>query len=150
MVPSSYWGDMYAALHQRCALVMRTRSLGLMSCWHSSGFSRLTRNHCALRCSGAAYWSGGTGSPGFVYTLGRVTGMLKKFSLAGNTLTLAAVAGAVGNFSTYGGALIPLTACCARCAFDPSWQHTAPAVAVHCSASYAAKEVMVTNGSQSC
>ena len=64
-----------------------------------------------MRCSGAAYWLGGTGSPGFIYTLGRVTGVLRKFSLAGNTLTLAGVAAAVGNFSTYGGAIPLLPAC---------------------------------------
>ncbi len=65
-------------------------------------------------CSGALYWSGGTGSPGYIYTLGRVSGVLKKFSLAGNTLTLAGVAANAGNFSTYGGALLSLTAYCAQ------------------------------------
>ena len=75
---------------------------------------------CTLHCSGAAYWAGGSGSPGYVYTLSRVSGVLKKFSLAGNTLTLAAVAGAVGNFTTYGGVLLSLTACRARCAFKLS------------------------------
>jgi hypothetical protein len=58
-----------------------------------------------LLCSGAAYWPGGTGSPGYIYTLGRISGGLKKFSLAGNTLTLAGVAATVGNFTKFGGAL---------------------------------------------
>ena len=59
-----------------------------------------------VTCSGAAYWTGGTGGPGYIYTIGRFNGALKKFSLAGNTLTLAGVAATVGNFTKLGGAVL--------------------------------------------
>ena len=60
-----------------------------------------------LLCSGAAYWTGGAGGPGYIYTLGSGSGALKKFTLAGNTLTLNGVEAAVGNFTKWGGALLP-------------------------------------------
>ena len=58
-----------------------------------------------VNCSGATYWTGGTGGPGYIYAIGRFNGALKKFSLAGNTLTLAGVAATVGNFTKLGGAI---------------------------------------------
>ena len=65
--------------------------------------------HAPLLCSGAAYWTGGAGGPGYIYTLGSGSGALKKFTLAGNTLTLNGVAAAIGNFTKWGGARLPET-----------------------------------------
>ena len=47
------------------------------------------------------------GGPGYIYSLGSGSGALKKFTLAGSTLTLNGVAAAVGNFTKWGGALLP-------------------------------------------
>ena len=62
-----------------------------------------------MLCSGAAYWTGGAGGPGYIYSLGSGLGALKKFTLAGSTLTLNGVAAAVGNFTKWGGARLPET-----------------------------------------
>ena len=62
-----------------------------------------------MLCSGAAYWTGGVGGPGYIYSLGSGSGALKKFTLAGSTLTLNGVAAAVGNFTKWGGARLPET-----------------------------------------
>lgn len=65
--------------------------------------------HSLMLCSGAAYWTGGVGGPGYIYSLGSGSGALKKFTLAGSTLTLNGVAAAVGNFTKWGGARLPET-----------------------------------------
>ena len=80
----------------------------------------------SCRCSGGAYWEGGSGGAGSVYSLGRFPNAgLRQYSLAGAKLTFVNAADKrQGNFTQRAGA---------SCSLHVTMRHAAVHAWAHCS-----------------